>query len=488
MLNNAGPAGEPRIRRQLLLAALFPLIFFGLAAILLGTSALHNLFLEFTLQRNTALAQVTAASLNTLLQQQLPVLQDAAAALASGSAPSVREAQALHDLSTFVQTSQGPARKLYVIDPTGQVIVWPAGSAIGSRVTTDLVVRKLISDHQPRSVLHETPWSTEQVIVSLAPVAESGWELMMEEKWSSIVAPAVYYQWGLAALLALGTALSLIMLAISADRVLRPLTVLADQTSAIVPGGIFHPLKVEGPLEVRGLISAFNKMVIRLAEQQGALRQYAAQVLHSQEEERQRLSRDLHDETVQDLIGFIQRIELCRNEIERDPAAVIQRLDELYQLAQGAVDNVRRMSNDLRSSILDDLGLPIALNSLCDDLAQSMPAVQAQCESVGDERRLDPEIELAIFRIVQEALTNVRRHAAAATRVKVQLCFEARALGVTIQDNGPGFEVPNVRALIRAGHLGLAGMYERARLLGGELDIASNPDTGTTITLQLPVS
>jgi signal transduction histidine kinase len=307
----------------------------------------------------------------------------------------------------------------------------------------------------------------------------------VQEPWEAIVGPVVYYQWGVGVLLALGAVLSLTMLSLSISRVMRPLTTLAREVQHIAPGHVFHPLKVEGPLELRALISAFNQMVIRLAEQQSALRQYAVQVLQSQEEERQRLARDLHDGTVQDLVGLTQRIELCRNALEHDPEATSRRLDELQSLARLTLDDVRRMSNDLRPHILENLGLPAALQALCDGLTQQMPCAQVRCEIAGRQRRLSPELELAVFRIVQEALTNVRKHASNASQVNVTLSFDEAGIFVVTQDNGPGFSAPDAQALVRTGHLGLAGMVERARLFGGALDVMSAPGQGTTITLRL---
>ena len=101
-----------------------------------------------------------------------------------------------------------------------------------------------------------------------------------------------------------------------------------------VPGSLFRPMAEQGPLELRLLIKAFNKMVVQLAEQQSSLRQYAHKALLSQEEERQRLSHELHDGTMQDLVGLVQRVELCRSEMDRDPLLARRRLDELQGLLE----------------------------------------------------------------------------------------------------------------------------------------------------------
>jgi PAS domain S-box-containing protein len=225
----------------------------------------------------------------------------------------------------------------------------------------------------------------------------------------------------------------------------------------------------------------------RVQEQQVALRAYANRLIQVEEAERSRLSRELHDDTLQQLVALAQRVELCRNDVAREPAAAMRRLDELRDLARGLAVDLRRVSNDLRPLILEDLGLAPAVNSLCDELGRLMPECAVQCHTVGAARRLDPAIELATFRIIQQALSNVRAHAPGATRVDVTLEFERDAIRASVTDDGPGFAPRPVNELLRQGHLGLAGMQERAELLRGEVTIDSSPDTGTTVSLQLPV-
>ena len=120
-------------------------------------------------------------------------------------------------------------------------------------------------------------------------------------------------------------------------------------------------------------------------------------------------------------MGLVQRLELCRNEIIRDPGAAKRRLDELQALAKSAVADVRRMSNDLRPLILEDLGLPVAVQTLVEDLGGDLPAARVACRVVGNERRLPAVAELTIFRVAQEALSNIRKHARSANKVDIRL-------------------------------------------------------------------
>ena len=150
------------------------------------------------------------------------------------------------------------------------------------------------------------------------------------------------------------------------------------------------------------------------------------------------------------------------------------------------LNDVRRISNALRPSILEDLGLPVALQALCSDLEKQMPSVRCECMVSGKQRRLPPDVELAVFRVVQEALVNIRKHVPDATLVQVELKFQEGETQAVICNDGAALPDLDVRSLVRTGHLGLAGMYERARLFHGKLDVTAVPGDGTKITLRLP--
>jgi signal transduction histidine kinase len=326
----------------------------------------------------------------------------------------------------------------------------------------------------------------EESIVSFAPIQSKDIGIIITEPWSAVMSPAYYYQAILTGLLVVGVAFSLIMLSVSIERIIRPIANLAENATGAVPGSIFHPVPERGPQEIRGLINAFNQMVIRLAEQQGLMRQYADKALLSQEEERQRLSHELHDGTLQDLVGLSQRVELCKTELERSPELARGRLDELHHLLGVTIQDVRRISNALRPPILEDFGLSVALDALCKDLRLDKPDLDCRYLINGKERRLQPDLELAIYRVVQEALANIRKHAQDATLVQVELTYEETHILVRIKNNGNEFSNPDLHTLVRSGHLGLAGMFERARLFEGNLEIQTDDDKNTVVSLQVP--
>ncbi len=215
------------------------------------------------------------------------------------------------------------------------------------------------------------------------------------------------------------------------------------------------------------------------------LNYYMRQVLTAQEEERKRIARELHDETAQSLLLTLQRVDAISYGSElKLPKTAEKELDELRGLLLQTLGNVRRLTRDLRPQILDDLGLVPAVEWLVEEVEKQC-GLKATVEVVGRRRQLGPETQLLLFRIAQEALSNVRKHSGA-SEAKVVLSFAKERVGISIEDNGRGFRVPdNVTELASTGKLGLLGMSERARLVGGSLFIDALPGRGTRVVAEL---
>jgi PAS domain S-box-containing protein len=212
---------------------------------------------------------------------------------------------------------------------------------------------------------------------------------------------------------------------------------------------------------------------------------YIKQVTRAQEDERLRISRELHDETAQVLATLSRGLDSLVTGDKKLTKPVIDSLNKLYKMANSALEGVRRFSQDLRPSILDDLGLVPALEWLITEL-ESNHGMAAKFGITGTLKRLTPEIELTVFRIVQEVLSNIRRHSQASS-VDMSLDFGADALTLVISDNGQGFDIPpRTSDLALSGKLGIIGMRERARLVGGTLIVQSEKGTGTKVTLRIP--
>ncbi|MBN1955254.1 MAG: GAF domain-containing sensor histidine kinase [Anaerolineae bacterium] len=217
------------------------------------------------------------------------------------------------------------------------------------------------------------------------------------------------------------------------------------------------------------------------------LRFYVREITRAQENERQRIAQELHDETIQTLVAISRRLEALTTGEDQIPAPVIGALERLQNLTSSAVAGIRRFVQDLRPSVLDHLGLTAALGSLVDDLVEK-EGIDARLVLRGETKRLQPEEELALFRIVQEALNNVRRHSGA-SQATVELDFRSdSAIHIAIRDNGRGFPIPErINDLMARGRLGLVGMRERARNLGGTLSVQSGIGQGTTVLVDLPL-
>ncbi|GCE28185.1 hypothetical protein KDA_36690 [Dictyobacter alpinus] len=231
------------------------------------------------------------------------------------------------------------------------------------------------------------------------------------------------------------------------------------------------------------LARTFNMMLEAIDE---ANRQRAAQIINAQEEERKRVARELHDETSQVLTSLLISLAVLEESITSPEAR--ERIAETRQLAHQTLRAIRSLSIDLRPSALDDLGLLPALRWYIKEYQQKF-AIEVDFQTTGLKDRLTSEIETVLYRIVQEALTNVARHSHA-QKVQVILREHDQAIDATISDNGDGFDVEKLKKKPSIGQergWGLVGMYERAQLLDGTLDIDSQPGKGTIIRAHIPI-
>jgi len=216
------------------------------------------------------------------------------------------------------------------------------------------------------------------------------------------------------------------------------------------------------------------------------MRFYARQITQAQESERRRIARELHDDTIQSLVALSRRLEAIATSENLSSEKVADDIAELQEATGQIIKRVRRFSQDLRPSILDDLGLLPTLEELTASLNRQ-DGLRAEFRVKGEERRLSSEMELTLFRIAQEALNNVRKHADA-DHVITTVEISEGAVKMTVEDDGRGFSPPTLTDHPTAAtKLGLIGMHERARLLGGSLAVKSKPGQGTKIVVNVPV-
>jgi two-component system sensor histidine kinase UhpB len=209
-------------------------------------------------------------------------------------------------------------------------------------------------------------------------------------------------------------------------------------------------------------------------------------VLRAQEEERKRIAGELHDDTAQALSTLLIALDLLEPSLPPGGGALRPGVDRVRALARRTLDNVRALSHNLRPAILDDFGLVAALRWLADEYRQTF-GMPVEIE-IGRPApvRLPPEMELALFRIAQEGLTNSAKYADAG-RVRLALSFPDGAAELVVEDDGKGFDPGLVPGPSRAGGLGLFGMRERAELLNASLTIEAAPGRGTRIAVRAPL-
>ena len=216
---------------------------------------------------------------------------------------------------------------------------------------------------------------------------------------------------------------------------------------------------------------------------------YAGQVVLGQEEERRHLAHELHDGPLQTLIHLCRQIDAVVATGATDTGAGgdprAPALTSMRTTVEETVAELRSIARGLRPSVLDDLGLAASLNQVVQD-ATGRQGFASSFDVDGTARRLSPAVELAVFRIGQEAVTNVERHAGA-HRLAVRLEFVPSGVGLCVDDDGGGFDPTAHGSPEDGGSLGLPGMAERARLVGGRLHVRSAPGAGTTVTAFVPV-
>lgn len=206
-------------------------------------------------------------------------------------------------------------------------------------------------------------------------------------------------------------------------------------------------------------------------------------IIKAQEEERRRVAREIHDGPAQTLANIVLRLEIAEKLLELDPSRVKSELKDLKALVRSNLQDIRRIIFDLRPMALDDLGLIPALRKYLDNFQETYK-VQIEFQIEGREKRLLPAMEVAIFRLIQEAMTNVAKHAHA-DNVKISLIFKENMTIARIADFGQGFNVE--QALEKPDdHFGLIGMKERVEMFSGHFSIESQSGIGTTLEMKIP--
>lgn len=282
------------------------------------------------------------------------------------------------------------------------------------------------------------------------------------------------------------TALSLLINALVLRAAFLPLQRLEETADAVRHGdyGRRAPHSMLSDPTISRLIDTFNAMLEAQGRQRDELAALSSRTLDAQEEERRRIARELHDETAQELTALLVRIRLA-SAASREPATR-ERLAELRVTSARVLDGVRRLARELRPTILDDLGLVEAVRACAQDIA-AREGLRVAVRANDLDGRLDPARELVLYRVVQEALSNVAKHAGA-RNVEVTLDRVGGAVVATVSDDGCGFDLATAIDVTPTGQgLGLLGMRERLALVGGELEIDTPLGRGTRVRARVPL-
>jgi signal transduction histidine kinase len=395
--------------------------------------------------------------------------------------------------SLLGQARVGEQGIVYLVDGSGQILASSPSPHARTSLAGHTGLETALGDPAPGAALCQAP-DGERMTLAYAPVnlAGAGWRVLVEQPWHEVIGPVLRYSQFMPLVAALAALVSVLTLYYGVRAIARPLQTLGTRAERVAWGDFgATSLPVGGVEEIEDLRRTLDQMAKRIQSYQSGMHDYIAAITQGQEEERKRLARELHDDTAQSLIALRQQVEMAQKLLPTDPEEAAARLATVRVMLAEAVEGIRRFSRDLRPIYLEDLGFIPALEMLARSSAspgeggpEAAPTIHF--ETSGPVRRLPPEFELAVYRIVQEALNNVTRHAQA-SQAWVEVRFEPTQLVLSVRDDGVGFEAPDLPdALARRGHFGLMGIQERALLYGGQLTLRSAPGQGTAVVVRLP--
>lgn len=389
-----------------------------------------------------------------------------------------------------------------VVDAGGTVLASTRPQRVLAETDHEQVMASLINERRATVAschgCHEAEARVREVM-AFAPLSRARWAVVVRQEESEALGPVTSMREGfLAAGLLLG-ALALGVAWAAAQSVTRPVDRLTKAARDIAEGRLDDPLPDLGADEVGRLGAAFDGMRVRLRESRDRIeewnrdledrvrertrlleesearrRELLRKVIGAQEEERRRVARELHDATSQELAALVVGLESSGSE-------------DMKKVAMRALEGVQRLMLDLRPSLLDDLGLEAALRWYAENTLEPR-GIAVVFETTGVPHRLPPEVETAVFRAAQEAITNVARHSGA-ENVLVDLACTEQSVAVEVEDDGAGFDPQEFEAGPDGTRgLGLLGMKERVELLNGTLRVRSGPESGTHIRLEVPLT
>ncbi|MDO9288810.1 MAG: histidine kinase [Thermodesulfovibrionales bacterium] len=347
-------------------------------------------------------------------------------------------------------------------------------------------------------------------ILAFAPLKMAHWGVSIIQPEKDVFAPSEKLRKTFLAFSLGSIGIALIIAIGMSKSIVKPVHKLIDATNKIAEGDMSKSIEFGGIDEIGILSSSFEVMRVKLADSLEGLRQYNIQleervvertkqikasqqkvenllkmIISAEEEERKRIARGLHDETMQTLSALLMKIDMCsKMYAEHLPS---EKIDEMRNIALKSLDEIHSVIQNLRPTIVDDLGLEAGIRWLFDKhLAEK--GITCDFNVIGAEgKRFNYRIETSLFRILQEAVINISLHASA-ENVFIVLQYMPDSIAVYMEDDGKGFDAPDVlKHTDDVKGLGILGMRERAYLVDGKLQICSTPGNGTRLSLWIPL-
>lgn len=419
----------------------------------------------------------------------------------------------LLSVSDRADTAFGEYR-MELLDSSGRIIANSSGERPNDGSRHMDVIGDLVSDRAEGVGEHSAAngdGTDVDHIVAYAPLSSVPWGVVLEQREDAALALPNSLRRRVLIIAATGLVAGLTMAWVTSRQVVLPLSRLTGRARRIAEGDFSGSIATEGQDEVRRLAVSFETMRGRLETSQRELADWSTEleervlertaqleqrdrerdvllhkVISAQEDERKRIARDLHDQIGQTLTGLVMQIGGAEATLTDDQKTVKRQLADLGESASGAVEEVRRMMSDLRPSILDDMGLESAVSWYTDNHLER-EGINVVLDLQRTETPLSPNVEISAFRVFQEAITNVIKHADA-SHVHISLAYDENRVKGTIEDDGNGFLLSAVQTGADGGWaVGLLGMTERVSLLGGSLLIDSSPGRGTTVNFEIPL-
>lgn len=397
---------------------------------------------------------------------------------------------------------------LEVVDPSGTAVLGVgADEHPGQPSRHYAAIAGLVAEHRAAALLHqpEPGAGFDPHVMAVVPVGSSPFYIVLEQPVDVALALPLQLRERLILLALLGFVVALVLAWVTTRHVVKPTEELTLAAERMALGDLASPIDVTAQDEIGQLAESLEAMRLRLkeaheaieqtnselearvAERTARLEQLLRRTISAQEEERHRLARELHDETAQTLAALAIAIDRARDALDGSGTQAAEQIRAAREIAGRLLAETRRLILGLRPAVLDDLGLIPAIRWQC-EISLAERGVETTFEADPPDARLPSHLEVTLFRIVQEAVSNIARHADA-RHARVRLTFRDGVATAVIADDGRGFDVGRLtRSGDRDASVGLLGMQERVSLLNGQMEIRSAEGSGTEIVVQVPIA